>query len=136
MTIINRSEFLGVYNNKSANSMAAVPFRAAIRRGNGDTATWVNLGYTKSEKVAAKIYNMYAVNFFGKGAILNDTALSADEVAEFEAFVQAKPKRHERFQEAKGLVAKIRAEGHTFRTHLSLKQEKADAGEIDAGSIY
>ena len=125
MTIINRSEFLGVYNNKSANSMAEVPFRAAIRRGIGDTATWVNLGYTKSEKVAAKVYNMYAVNFFGKGAILNDTVLSADETEEFNAFVQAKPKRVERFNEAAGNVAKIRAEGHTFRLHTSLKK-KAD----------
>jgi len=125
MTIINRSEFLGVYNNKSANSMAEVPFRAAIRRGNGDTATWVNLGYTKSEKVAAKVYNMYAVNFFGKGAILNDTVLSADETEEFNAFVQAKPKRVERFNEAAGNVAKIRAEGFTFRLHTSLKK-KAD----------
>ena len=127
MTIINRSEFLGVYNNKSANSMAAVPFRAAIRRGNGDTATWVNLGYTKSEKVAAKIYNMYAVNFFGKGAILNDTVLSADETEEFNAFVQAKPKRVERFDEAVTVAAKLKASGHTFRTHLSLKKEKADS---------
>ena len=135
MTIINRSEFLGVYNNKSANSMAEVPFRAAVRRGNGDTATWVNLGYTKSEKVAAKVYNMYAVAFFGKGAILNDTVLSADETAEFNAFVQAKPKRIERFDEAVHLVAKIRSEGHTFRLHTSLKK-KADAGEVDAGSIY
>ena len=135
MTIINRSEFLGVYNNKSANSMAEVPFRAAVRRGNGDTATWVNLGYTKSEKVAAKVYNMYAVSFFGKGAILNDTVLSADETAEFNAFVQAKPKRIERFDQAVHLVAKIRGEGHTFRLHTSLKK-KADAGEVDAGSIY
>ena len=135
MTIINRSEFLGVYNNKSANSMAEVPFRAAVRRGNGDTATWVNLGYTKSEKVAAKVYNMYAVSFFGKGAILNDTVLSADETAEFNAFVQAKPKRVERFDQAVHLVAKIRGEGHTFRLHTSLKK-KADAGEVDAGSIY
>ena len=135
MTIINRSEFLGVYNNKSANSMAEVPFRAAVRRGNGDTATWVNLGYTKSEKVAAKVYNMYAVSFFGKGAILNDTVLSADETEEFNTFVQAKPKRVERFNEAVSIAAKIRGEGHTFRLHTSLKK-KADAGEVDAGSIY
>jgi len=123
MTIINRSEFLGVYNNKSANSMAEVPFRAAIRRGNGDTATWVNLGYTKSEKVAAKIYNMYAVNFFGKGAILNDTVLSADETEEFNTFVQAKPKRVERFDEAFTKACLIKATGHVFRTHLSIKKK-------------
>jgi hypothetical protein len=123
MTIINRSEFLGVYNNKSANSMSEVPFRAAIRRGNGETANWVNLGYTKSEKVAAKVYNMYAVNFFGKGAILNDTVLSSDETEEFNTFVQAKPKRTERFNEAHEKACKLRTEGHTFRLHTSLKKK-------------
>lgn len=135
MTVINRSEFLGVYHNKSTPSNVEVPFRAAVRRGNGDTATWVNLGYTKSEKVAAKVYNLYSVCFFGKGAILNDTVLSADETAEFNAFVQAKPKRIERFNEAVVKAARIRGDGHTFRLHTSLKK-KADAGEVDAGSIY
>ena len=129
MTIINRSEFLGVYNNKSANSMSEVPFRAAIRRGNGDTATWVNLGYTKSEKVAAKVYNMYAVNFFGKGAILNDTVLSSDETEEFNAFIQAKPKRIERFDEAFAIACKLKAGGHIFRTHLSIRRQEVGIKE-------
>ena len=123
MILIERSEFLGVYNNKSANSMAEVPFRAALRRGNGPEANWVNLGYCTTEAVAAKIYNMYAVNFFGKGAILNDVTLSADEQEEFNAFIQAKPKRIERFDEAFATACKIKAEGHTFRLHTSLKKK-------------
>ena len=124
MILIERSEFLGVYNNKSANSMAEVPFRAALRRGNGPEANWINLGYCTTEAVAAKIYNMYAVNFFGKGAILNDVTLSADEQEEFNAFIQAKPKRIERFDEAFAVAAKLKAGGHVFRTHLSIRRQE------------
>jgi len=123
MTTINRSEFLGVYNNKQEKSKSEVPFRAAIRRGNGDKATWVNLGYTQTEAVAAKVYNMYAVNFFGKGAILNDVTLNASESAEFRTFLAAKPKRSVQFSEAKARATAVLKEGNTFRLHTSLKKK-------------
>ena len=79
-----RSEYFGVYHNRKESTQAAVPYRAAIRRGRGDTAKWINLGYTKSEKVAAAIYNLYAVIFFGKGARVNEMTLNEAERQELE----------------------------------------------------
>jgi hypothetical protein len=119
-----RSEYLGVYTNTQDSSKAEVPFRAAIRRGNGEKATWVNLGYTVSEKVAARVYNIYAICFFGKGAIINDINLDLEEMREFEAFINAKPNRRARLDTARDKANAIIAAGHTFRKHTELKQKE------------
>ena len=118
-----RSEFLGTYNN-TKDKTGKIPFRAAIRRGNGDKAIWVNCGYTKSEKVAARIYNMYAICFFGKGAIINDVSLDLEELREFEAFINTKPARKERLSIARDAANALIAAGHRFRKHTELKKEE------------
>ena len=41
---MNRSEYLGVYHN-TGKGRDEVPFRVAIRLGNGSSARWVNCGY-------------------------------------------------------------------------------------------
>jgi len=115
-----RSEYLGVYNNKQESSATEVPFRAAIRRGVGKSATWVNLGYTKTEAVAAKVYNMYAIKFFGKGAIVNDVTLTPAEFIEFKAFIEAKPKRVSTLAESRDVANKIIHAGGKFRKHTEL----------------
>ena len=123
MTTTNRSEFLGVYNNTQEKSKSEVPFRVAIRRSRqGQAPTWINLGYINSEKVAARVYNMYAINFFGKGAIVNDFGnMTPEETAEFEAFISAKEKRTERYNTAKARAQAIVADGGKFRTHVELQ---------------
>lgn len=126
---MTRSEYLGVYNTTSS-AKAEVPFRAAIRRGNGDTATWVNLGSMKSEKVAARVYNMYAINFFGKGAILNDVTLNLEEQREFEAFITAKPARTERLSQARDRAHAVINGGHVFRKHTELERRDTLPAEM------
>lgn len=119
---MERSQYLGVYNNTSDDSKSEVPFRAAIRRGQGPQANWVNLGYCKTEAVAARVYNMYAINFFGKGAIINDITLNPQELEEFEAFINAKPKRQERLAEARTRAMAVLNGGNVFRKHTELER--------------
>ena len=121
-----RSEYLGVYNNTSESSNAEVPFRVAIKRQFNGQASWTTLGYVKSEAVAARIYNMYAINFFGKGAILNEVTLTAPELEEFNAFVMnpEKPKRQQQLARARDRAQAILAGGNTFRKHTELEQNK------------
>jgi hypothetical protein len=122
---IQRSEYLGVYNNTNENSSAEVPFRVAIKRQFKGQSSWTNLGYCKSEKVAARIYNMYAINFFGKGAILNDIELSHDELVEFNEFVNnpEKPKRATQLAKARDRAHAVLNGGHTFRKHTELERK-------------
>ena len=124
MTTTNRSDYLGVYNNTSDHSKAEVPFRVAIKLMNQGKPNWTNLGYTKSEAVAARIYNMYAINFFGKGAIINDVDLSLEEKQEFEAFVTnpEKPKRQVQLEKARTKAHAVLDAGHVFRVHTDLRK--------------
>jgi hypothetical protein len=126
MTESTRSEYLGVYHNTSDSSKAEVPYRVAIKRMFNGQPSWTNLGYVKSEKVAARIYNMYAVNFFGKGAILNDVKNDLEELREFDAFIhtEGKPKRKEQLMTARQKALAIKEGGHTFRMHTELEQNK------------
>jgi hypothetical protein len=121
MTTQQRSDFFGVYNNTNPGTMNEVPFRAAICRNKGrDNEQWLNLGYTKTEAVAARIYNMYAVAFFGKGAIINDVTLTPEELGEFEAFIEKKEKRKETLANARARAHKVLADGHKFRKHTEV----------------
>ena len=120
MTTPTRSQFLGVYNNKQESSATEVPFRAAIRRGVGKNATWVNLGYTKTEAVAAKVYNMYAIKFFGKGAIINDLTLTDAEFIEFKTFINDKPKRIDTLAKSRDIANTLIQSGGKFRKHTEL----------------
>ena len=117
-----RSEFLGVYNNNTESSKASVPFRAAIRMGHGAKARWLNLGYLASEKVAARIYNMYAVILFKKGAILNDVSLNNLELEEFQQFVNSKAKRLSSLEKARDISYALLSNGHKWRHHTDLQQ--------------
>jgi hypothetical protein len=69
---------------------------------------------------------MYAVNFFGKGAILNDVKNTVEELREFEAFITAegKPKRQEQLAKARQKALAIKEGGHTFRMHTELRKQE------------
>jgi IS30 family transposase len=120
----NRSEYFGVYPNTSDSSKGEVPFRAAIKTRRNGKENWINLGYTKTEKVAARVYNMYAICFFGKSAIINDVALNLDEQAEFEAFVHSTEKRQQRLAEARDRAHAVLDGGHQFRKHSDVRDEQ------------
>lgn len=117
---MKQSEYFGVYHNTQEASKTEVPFRAAVKLRRQGNDEWVNLGYTKHERVAARVYNMYAVKFFGAKAILNNVPnLSLEEQQEFEAFVNAegKPKRREVRAEATRKAQAIIDGGNRFRKH-------------------
>ena len=122
-TMTNRSEYLGVYHNTSDESREEVPFRVAIKLMRKGVAKWVNLGYVKSERVAARIYNVYAINFFGKGAILNEVDLTPEEVQEYNAFINKadKPKRLEQHNKACLAARRINDAGMRFKKHHELE---------------
>ena len=120
---MEQPNYIGVYHNTNDNNKAQVPFRVAIRRGRpGQQAQWVNCGYFRSERVAARVYNMYAVCFFGDKAILNDVQPTPEEVQEFQAFVHAedKPNRAKRLAQAREVVQRAVASGKTFRKHTEV----------------
>ena len=136
MTTLDRSEFLGVYHNTSPSSQAEVPFRVAIKRNVPGSATdYTNYGYVKTEVAAAMVYNLYAVLRFGKGAILNDVQPTADDLSAYEDFINAKPLRRERQIESREKYKAVTAAGHTFRTHIKLREEQAQQAATQAEAL-
>ena len=130
-----RSEYLGVYPNTNAKHMAEVPFRVAIRSNLHEKDTLTNYGYLKSDRVAAKFYNLYAINRFGEKAIINAVKLTAAEVVEFNEFINAKPKRIARLAEAKNRAVAITGGGLVFRTHLDLAKQQAEQEAAQAEAL-
>jgi hypothetical protein len=122
-----RSEFLGVYN-VTANKIeeGERPFRVAIKLKNRKTGAfnWFNVRDTfVSEIAAARIYNAYAISFFGKGAILNDTSafeVGSEVIAEVMGYFEAKPNRQATMDKIVQKRTALMDGGHVFRTHLSL----------------
>ena len=69
---MERSTYLGVYNNNYHATQEEYPYRVAIKRYVKGIAEYTNKGYLKREDTAAYIYNIYVLSIFGKGAVIND----------------------------------------------------------------
>ena len=125
-----RSEYLGVYNVAADKVEDGKVFRVAIKLKDRKTSkfSWFNVrDQFASEKSAARVYNAYAISFFGKGAILNKVEGTPEELQEVKTYFAAKPNRQETLEKVKAKMAKLTDEGHVFRTHLELDNSSRTA---------
>ena len=83
---MERSQYRGVYINKYKPTCEEFPYRVAIKQYINGTSKYKNIGFFKTEETSANIYNVYALNMFGKGAIINDVELSAETRVEMQAY--------------------------------------------------
>lgn len=123
-----RSEFLGVYNVaadqlKDENK----PFRVAIRFNDRKTGErkWFNVPqHFSTEVAAARVYNAYAIRFFGKGAILNkiNEIAAMENVNEVHEYFNATPNREKVLQRSSKRVRELLEAGHVFRQHTEVNR--------------
>ncbi len=122
-----RSKFLGVYNI-AADKVVDGSFRVAIRKKNYALSTpekphydWFNVNQQfQTEEAAARIYNAYAISFFGKGAVLNDVDATPEGTQEVLAYFNAKENRTETLGRIKEKQKTILESGHTFKLHTQM----------------
>lgn len=123
-----RSEYLGVYNIPADKVEEGKTFRVAIKLKDRKTQkfSWFNVRDNfSSEKAAAKVYNAYAISFFGKGAILNHVEGTQEELAEAKTYFAAKPNRVETRNKVQAKYTQLLEEGHVFRLHTELNNSSA-----------
>ena len=127
-----RSDFLGVYpTNPEAEYAKEVPFRVSLPiRKDGETE-WVNGGFFKTEKTAARAYNMIAIQKLGQEAIVNDIGKPTKaQNEEFAQYLSHNPGRAQNYKltakKAKELIAKYGA----FKTHLDVLESVPTVPEI------
>ncbi len=129
---MQRSEYLGVYTIPEAKrGEDGHSYRVAIKVKDRKTGkfVWKNMNGTfASEDAAARVYNVYAIAFFGKGAIIN--AVPSDHGrAESGLYFLANEYRTATKLKMIDKFENIIKTGHTFRTHLDLIAEQNAALE-------
>jgi hypothetical protein len=92
----NQSRYLGVYNSDREEE----PYRVAIRRYINNKPQYTNVGYFKSEITAAWIYNIYALNAFGVGAVINDVEVTHEIEQEIDEYAETRGGFHTLMTEA------------------------------------
>jgi len=83
---MERSRYLGVYTNKYKPTCKEFPYRVSVKRYSNNVATYTDIGFFKTEETAANIYNIYALDTFGKGAVINDIPLSEETREEMQLY--------------------------------------------------
>ena len=122
-----KNSFLGVYETNPEHDYAKeVPFRVAIlvpaselsgENPEGDDV-WINCGYFKTEAAAARAYNMYAIKYLGKDAILNLIGTPTKAVNdEFNDFLSQKPHRSRTYTLSVAKANKLIKEYGNFVTY-------------------
>ena len=122
-----RSKYLGVYN-VSEDKVVDGKYRVAIRKKNFIASTpdkpvydWFNVNQQfKTETAAARVYNAYAISFFGKGAVLNDVTLTDADTAEVLAYFNHNEFRAATMERIAKKMQDIKATGHDFKMHTAL----------------
>ena len=129
-------KYNGVFINNSDKSKAEVPFRAALllpeekqfTDNNGDRVEWLNLGYFKSAKVAARAFNMYAVLYYGEEAVINKIKCNAAENKEWLNFISLKANRQQANKTAAAKARALIAEGVAFKEYKPVKKVETVQG--------
>lgn len=132
-TNAKRSEFFGVYNtNPSADYAKEVPFRVALRIVGDDEDRWIYGGFFKTEKTAARVYNMMAIRQFGHDAVVNDIGKPTKaQNQEFSDYLNANPARGQMYKVTAKKAQQLIEEFGSFRTHKEVKVGDAQAPEVD-----
>ena len=124
---MTRSEYLGVYTIPEEKREEGRAYRVALKIKDRKTNefSWFNCPSTfASEEAAAHVYNVYAVTFFGKGAILN--AVPKDHGrAEAGLYFLEKPNRTQTKLKMIDKFEALKAQNHVFKTHRDLLAEQA-----------
>lgn len=126
-----RSKYLGVYNI-AADKVVDGLYRVAIRKKNFQLSTpekphydWFNVNQQfRTEEAAARVYNAYAISFFGKGAVLNEVPATQAGTDEVWAYFQAKENRAATLTRIKAKQKDILESGHTFKLHTQMAHMK------------
>lgn len=112
---MERSTYLGVYNNNYHATQEEYPYRVAIKRYVNGKAEYTNHGYFKREDTAAYIYNILALATFGKGAVINDIQSSMS----IEEDVLIYCKEHREFEYTIDQATDVaEAYGHEIQVHV------------------
>lgn len=119
-----RSQFLGVYNVAADKQQDGKAFRVAlkIKDRKTDEFSWFNAPeHFSTEEAAARVYNVYAVAFFGKGAILNVVEGTDAGDREVLMYFLANENRQQTMKKNQEKRDRMIQAGHVFRTHLELR---------------
>ena len=133
MTTAKRSEFLGVYpTNPEAEYSKEVPFRVSMPlRKDGETE-WINGGFFKTERTAARAYNMIAIQHLGKDAIVNDIGKPTKAMNdEFAQYLAGNPARAQSYKLTADKAKQLIAEYGKFQTHKDVRAAVPTTPEID-----
>jgi len=119
-----KNSYIGVYEtNPEHDYSKEVPFRVAINVPNEDgEANWINCGYFMTEAAAARAYNMYAIRYFGKSAVLNDIGVPTKaQNDEFNQFLNHKPHRAQTYTLSVAKAKELIAQYGEFTMHSGNK---------------
>lgn len=127
-----KNNFLGVFETNPEHDYAkSVPFRVALQivdRDDPDEKIWMNAGYLKTENAAARVYNMYAIEHYGKDAILNDVGVPTKvQNEDFNVYLNDRPKRAQTYALSVAKAQKLIAEYGDFTLYSG---ELKGAGNI------
>ena len=86
---MERSRYLGVYTNKYKPTCEEYPYRVAIKQYINGISRYKNIGFFKTEETSANIYNIYALNTFGRGAVINDVELGEETNKEMDLYFKS-----------------------------------------------
>jgi len=111
---MSQSQYIGVYENRHAPTQKTKPYRVALKRYVNSKPEYTNIGYFNTEAAAAYVYNIYALNTFGKGAVINKLDITDDIEEELEEFIQEKAGIEVLVERA---IELIEAHGHEIKTH-------------------
>lgn len=88
---MTKAKYLGVYENRHKLTQDALPYRVAIKRYINGEPEYRDIGKFRSAETSAFIFNIYALNTFGKSTVINDVDLTDSMEVEIKEYAQRAP---------------------------------------------